>query len=320
MKIFASSKKKIYLYEYKKGVINSKSIDINKYNINYFIQYKDNYNNTYYFCFYEEKVVIYSNLFYHFNEKSEDIILNNFSAKSMIQITEFLFVIKSNKIASKGKDTLIFINSEKKKMNIKLDGNYSFVYTTNGLAVMPIERGRKENDNIYRHKVLLCACKKYIKGQKNGILLVNIKIKNKYKINISSHFYPTGNFEVYCICPLLNFSKKDFLKDYEKFDTNYFLVGGFDLDRCKGKIKLYKVNYAMEYSQTIIEYIQDIIFDKNKFINFKGPISCITQSSINGDILISCWGGNIYLFSNVNFDFVLNYDKQDEFLENLVYY
>ena len=47
-------------------------------------------------------------------------------------------------------------------------------------------------------------------------------------------------------------------------------------------IKLYKVNYGIEYNQTTIEYIQDIIFDdqlkKNfkDFKVFKGAISCIT--------------------------------------------
>ena len=47
--------------------------------------------------------MILSNIFHHLKEKFEDSILNNFLAKSMIKIIEFLLVIKSNKIASKGK-------------------------------------------------------------------------------------------------------------------------------------------------------------------------------------------------------------------------
>ena len=78
----------------------------------------------------------------------------------MIQINDFLIAIKSNKIISKGKDTLIFFNrASKKEMDIKLKGDYSFVYTASRLAVMPIERERDQHKNgkIYQYKVLLCA-------------------------------------------------------------------------------------------------------------------------------------------------------------------
>ena len=232
----------------------------------------------------------------------------------MIQINDYLLVIKSNKIVSKGKDTLIFFNrASKKEIDIKLNGNYSFTYTANGLAVMPIERER-ENEKIYPHKILLCACKKYIKGQKNGILLVNIKEKNYNEIEISSNFYPTGNFEVYCICPLLKIQKKEIFKDGEIFDTDYFLVGGLALDKSKGMIKLYKVNYGREYNQTKIEFIQDIILGNMKF---KGAVSCIIQSSKEGDILVSCWDGNVYLFGNINIDDYLENDKEDKLCKYL---
>ena len=311
LKILASSKNKLCLHEYKEGIIRSNNYDITGNNINHFIGIQESKNN--YYCCCEDKVVSLSNIFEPLGEKSEDIILNNFSAKSIIQINKFLFVIKSNKIVSKGKDTLIFI-SEKKEINVKLKGNYSFVYTANGLAVMPIERIRNTYEDIYKDKVLLCACKKYLKSQMNGILLVDIKVKDKYEINISSNFYSTGNFEVYCICPLLKFSKDKILEDFTISDTDYFLVGGLDLDRCKGMLKLYKINYDIEYTQTTIEYIQDIIF------YCKGAISCITQSSENGDILISCWDGNVYLFKNINIDFYLENDKQDELLKYLEKY
>ena len=76
-------------------------------------------------------------------------------------------------------------------------------------------------------------------------------------------------------------------------------------------IKLYKVNYGIEYDQTTIDYIQDIVFDKY-FKDFKGAVSCITQSSKEGDILVSCWDGNVYLFGNINIDHYLIYDKEEE--------
>ena len=62
----------------------------------------------------------------------------------------------------------------------------------------------KENKHNINYKVLLCACKKYIKNQKNGILLVNINEKDssQNEAKISYIFYNTKNFEVYCFCPI----------------------------------------------------------------------------------------------------------------------
>ena len=66
---------------------------------------------------------------------------------------------------------------------------------------------KKDGEN----KVLLCACKKYIKDQKNGILLVNPQLgENK---EIKNPFYDTGDYEVYCICPILNVVNNN--KDYD---------------------------------------------------------------------------------------------------------
>ena len=194
--IFAFSKKCIYLFDDKGSRI--KTFPNLKYNINFFIGYQE--NNNYYDTFYcccEDKVVIFGDLLNKCIQTNETTILNNISTKSMIKINDLL-LIKSNKIVSKGKDTLIFYNLKlRKEMDIKLNGDFSFVYTANGLTIMPMERERKDNAEIYQYKVLLCACKKYLKSQKNGILVVNIKDKDTKKIEMSSYFYPTFNFEVY---------------------------------------------------------------------------------------------------------------------------
>ena len=314
LKILACSKKCLYLFDDKGSLVKSFPNQKNK--INYFIGFQSNNkdNNTSYCCC-EDKVVIYGDILSQIIQTNETPILEKISTKSMIQINDFLLVIKSNKIVSKGKDTLIFFNrSSKKEMEIKLNDNYSFVYTANGLAVMPIERERKENKKIYPNKVLLCACKKYIKSQKNGILLVNIKEKNYNEIEISSNFYKMSNFEAYCFCPLLKIQKREIFKDGDLCDTDYFLVGGLDLNRNKGLIKLFKVNYCIEFDQTNIEYIQDIITE-NKVFN--GAISCIIQSNKEGDILVSCWDGNVYLFGNINIDNYLKYDNEKELYKYL---
>ena len=73
-------------------------------------------------------------------------------------------------------------------------------------------------------------------------------------------------------------------------------------------IKLYKLNYGLEYDQTKIEFIHDIYINNENFKGFRGAISYITQSNENRDILISCWDGNVYLFGK--FECYFNYDKQ----------
>ena len=49
-------------------------------------------------------------------------------------------------------------------------------------------------------KIILFACKKYIKGQKKGILLIIINLNSN---NIYKQFYETENFEVYCFCQII---------------------------------------------------------------------------------------------------------------------
>ena len=49
---------------------------------------------------------------------------------------------------------------------------------------------------------------------------------------------------------------------------------------------------------------------------FKGPISCITQSSKDGKILVSCWDGNVYLFEKPNINYYLSYYNKKVFFKN----
>ena len=146
----------------------------------------------------------------------------------------------------------------------------------------------RENKRNNIQKVILCACKKYMKNQKNGILF--ICFENEYNSDNSKYyFYNTGNFEVYCFCPLsLNIENENkYLdKDNKIIETNYFLVGGFDINRKKGMIKLYRINYGKNYNNTTIEYIENLKIkdnkdNKDKKIKFKEPISCIIHMMEN---------------------------------------
>ena len=59
------------------------------------------------------------------------------------------------------------------------------------------------------------------------------------------------------------------------------------------------------------QYIEDIVSEiDNNFKGFKSPISSMIQSKNNGDILISCWDGNVYAFKQPNLEYFLFYDEQ----------
>ena len=173
-----------------------------------------------------------------------------------------------------------------------------------------MKKKNKQIINDVKIKFLFCACKKYIKGQKNGILLVRIEL-NGNDIKTYEKFYETNNFEVYCFCPIYDFRKNNILdnknEENENNFTKYFFVGGYDNDIRKGLIKLYKLKDNKDFHKVKIIFINNIKLKKkdNKteeiiFNGFKGPISCITQSSRNGKILITCFDENVYLFTEPN--------------------
>ena len=281
-------------------------------------------DNNIYFCISEDKFVLLQDLLSEIIQIKDYELIKGKSMKSIFQINENIFVIKSNKVISKGKDELIFFNnSSKKEIEVKIKTSYSFSYTTNGFSIMSIKQNKNEVE--VENKALLCACKKYIKSQKNGILLVNMEINEDSDVLLSKNFYYTGSFEVYCFCPLNSFNRK-VLFDQSYFSaTDYFLVGGLDTRKCRGMIKLYKINFGKVYYQNTIEFIEDIIIrkydkkNKNDEIGYEyvinGAISCIIQSSQNGEILASSWDGNVYLLENINLDYYLNYNNKKLYKE-----
>ena len=259
-------------------------------------------NNNYFICC-KDNIKWQDNMFKRIF-KQEYGTLEIASVKSGLKLNQNIIVFKSCSIKN---SFLKFYNCLSKIIiNTEIKG-YSLLYSTNGLSVIP----RKEinSKNIY----LLCACKKYNKNQKNGILLVNL-YHNYNKLKMSKKFFNTKNFEIFCFCPILIKVKTAVLKNqYIMEDTNYFLVGGFQKDKCQGMIKVYKiVKYGEEYYDAKIEYIQDIIlesFGKNNFNKFKKPISDIIQSKIDGNILITCWDGNVYKLLYPNIEYYLENDE-----------
>ena len=269
----------------------------------------------------QNKVVKYSsNLLQENLESKEEVLKDNFIAKGATKINNFV-LLKSNKICSIGNDNLFLFNIVTKEIvtcNIK--DEYSFVYSQNGLTILSINIKNKKDKKVIDKKknILLCACKKYIKNQKNGILLLTGFEESTKYFDIKTYFFDTGKFEVYCFCPILIFDTNNIINKNNITNTNYFLVGGFEKLKNKGLIKLFKVIYCNEHFDYRIEFIQDIeIIDKyasNKFIfkKFKKPISCITQSSSNNNLLITCWDGNVYLLETLNIESYLKFDELSE--------
>jgi hypothetical protein len=205
------------------------------------------------------------------------------------------------------KNKIIFCRITYELIKIKeIEVPNTFNLTNNYLHLMEYSKNQK--------KLLLCACKKYQKEQKNGILLVNFDFKVNEQIEID--FKKTGSFEVYCFCQLYyykNDDNKTINKDNIKKKTNYFLVGGFETNKHKGIIKLYELIYHKKKQKINIRYIEDIILENNsKSENIRAPISCIIQSENNGDILATSWDKNIYIF-NCNKE---NYDLRKKMKKN----
>ena len=313
LNFLASTKKKIYAFSESTKISENENLVEN--NLLYLLFMEG----SYYFACCENDVFLYSSLTDKLQNKNKFTIYENILMKSAIKINVDLLVFKSNKIASKGISKLLLFNFRKKRdipNFLESDEEYSFVFSPLGQALIThiFNDTKKDIEN----KILLYACKKYIKSQKNGILILhNIrhipkdKDNNFEKIKSDSYFHNTGIFEPYCICPLLIFDSKKILEaSIEIKETDYFLVGGFEKRRRQGMIKLYKIIYDGKNEKvSSIEYIQDFkSFDKY-FKGFKGPISCITQSKKDGNLLITCWDGNVYLVDGPNIQI---YYKQDE--------
>ena len=249
--------------------------------------------------------------------------------KGGIKINDNEIVFTSTTNLPDRKDKFIIYDIGNTTIKEKEIGNYSFTNSANSLCLMRL--GELE-DNI-----LLCGCKKGNEYQKNGFLIMDMKRDTEDKIE----FFDTENFEVYCFCPIfcINENKNKNNKNSKKeiLYTDYFLVGGFSNDKREGMIKLFKIinnedtNYItkVEFKQDIsferfdVEYPKDSYFKANNineirdkrddfiFTGFRGNISCIMQSKINGNIYVTCWDGNIYKLTPPNISLYLKSDLEE---------
>ena len=169
---------------------------------------KDNY-----LVFGSQGVYIYFDLFSKIvNTRNIAILKENYTGG--IVLSDDLVALTSNEIVKNGVNKLIIYNIKYNIIQKEIKG-FSIIPSCNGLSIMQREKSKIEIKSY--NKTLLCACKKSKASQKNGILLVNVHSENK--INMSYLFYDTGNFEVYCFCPLM---KKDKDAKFKIFQNNHF--------------------------------------------------------------------------------------------------
>ena len=251
-----------------------------------------------------EYIVIGEKGIYHFDkfpsklkkieENLETYHIDKRNYKGNIKINDNILAFTSNSVLNGGDDIIVFYDMNKKTI-INSKENYSFVHSVNGLSIMDLEKENK--------KVLLCACKKYTEKQTNEILLIDTEIEEKKKLN--TIYVGTDSFEVNCFCQIN-------IEDNNKtIKTNYFFIGGFDLEKNKGIIKLCKLTYINnEFYITIIEDIA--INFANGFEGFERTINIIIQSKINRKILVSSWDGHVYCFSEPNIKVHLEEDKKSD--------
>ena len=266
--------------------------------MSFIFEYREN---KYLICF-EDKVCFFSDLFDSeiVRVKRETHMIP--SVISVIKISEEYIALKSCSFNDKNLNKIMFFNTFKYNLHPREIKGYSFIFSHGGLSLIP----RIQSDS--KNKVLLCACKKYSKLQKNGILLLNtINIQNEE--DFYTYFYDTNDFEVYCFCPILIIKAEQIVKnDFNYIDTDYFLVGGFDTNKYIGNIKLFKINFDNLLYENKIEFIQDLDY----YQGFKSPISCIIQEKFSRErnLLVTCLDGNIYLFSGPYIEYYLKLDEE----------
>ena len=155
-------------------------------------------------------------------------------------------------------------------------GPYSFNIGNNSLYLINIDQ---------KYKILLCACKSYVPGTKNGILMILMAINKKNLTTFTPKFYPTEEFEVNC-----------FYTIYELEECNHFyiLAGGFEIEKRRGMVKLYRLSCNIASQSVEMQFIQDSIEDFDE--DFDGMINNIIKYR-DKSIKITCSTGKNYLFS-----------------------
>ena len=288
----------------------------------------------------------------HFSDLFSKIIqskknrLFNEAYRGGIILNQNLVAFSSNVCMPGGEDKIKFYNPNSKKI-VREIADYSFILSPTGLTLI-----ESKNDDKKLNKIFLAACKKYYDNQKNGILAMISEFGESESMIHKFYDTGNFEVHCFCSLSIVDKKDINIFinNEIKKTKTDYFLVGGFDQDSRQGLIKLYKAKFDENPDETFIEFIQDIKVEKrnkipeniqdllnnkeypideegmkklreykqkkfkdcNIFTNFKGAVSSITQSSLYGNILVSCYDGNIYLLTPPNLEYYLKMDEEME--------
>ena len=214
---------------------------------------------------------------YKIDEKKFSKIIDNFSTRNSLIINDKYIALTSNELIPNGANSLSICDLINDKNNYYIN-DYSFNLSENSMSLIKFEDGIN---------ILLCACKKYKSNQSNGILLVDINSLEEK--NIKYKYYVTNNFIPYCFCQL--------------YSSIFIFIGGFNLDKRRGEINLYKI--VNENINELI-FVQNIEIFDDEYNNFYGidmPINSIIQIKDSGKIIVTSINGYIFLFSKPNLDY-----------------
>ncbi len=214
---------------------------------------------------------------YKIDEKKFSKIIDNFSTRNSLIINDKYIALTSNELIPNGANSLTICDLINDKNKNYID-DYSFNLSENSMSLIKFE------DSI---NILLCACKKYKSNQSNGILLVDVNSLEEE--NIKYKYYVTNNFIPYCFCQL--------------YSSIFIFIGGFNLDKRRGEINLYKI--VNENINELI-FVQNIEIFDDEYNNFYGidmPINSIIQIKDSGKIIVTSINGYIFLFSKPNLDY-----------------
>ena len=288
------------------------TIDTNNYKYDLKVQYERNFIDFNSWYNLDDKYLICGVKGGFFLENSENFckIRQIFETNYIngINLKKKIFAFSSNKLLPNGENKLLIYDFQRNKI-LKEILNDSLKISNNGLNLINLDKIQSINTN---REILLCSCSSREKGKngKNGFLMVDMCLdKNEFL----ESFYETQEFEAHCFCQLSvvtnNNSVNDDISKGKNIDikeTEYFLVGGFDLMKRIGCVKLYQLKYDKDNNKINIRYLIDMATENvDEFRGFGMEVSCITQSRITGNLLITCLDGNIYLFKPPNLELFL---------------
>ena len=231
-------------------------------------------------------VYLYQKLFEKMGETKTELKKGVFNMG--IKINEKRFALISNLFMLGGEDKIVIYDLNVKDI-IKTVKGYSFNISNKALYLASINKDKNQ--------ILLCACKKYTKGQKSGILTIDINSIN-FKEKKISFFHRIQNFEVCCFCQLFLSEKNRmiFSENKTKEKLKFVLVGGFYSKKRRGCIKLFKIYKGKKTKVFKIKELDDIETGQN----LKAPISSIHQINYKQIIIID---GDKNAFS-----FIINFE------------